>query len=268
VSWDNLDTGQATGRPALAFEFLAHTTYYRYTSTWATVFVDGQEYSPEVISVEPLELKPNQTDQRLTILCRQDLPVVTIARQARPRLRVRIRQFHMSDWSAVQTFWVGSVIGVSFQGVEARLLCDAGINRVDGLLAPQQFGGSCQWTLGHPWCPVNLANHTFTGIVTAVSGRQVTAPIWAGGPADYFVNGHLITADGRSDTIDEYLPSSGTVRTRSDLGIAVGDTVTAVAGCDGALTTCQGRFGSETNGGLAWGGFRIPPRDPQRGGII
>ena len=71
MSWTSLDTGQDTSRPALAFEFLAHTTYYRYTSTWATVIVDGQEYSPEVISVEPLELKPNQTDQRLTILCRQ-----------------------------------------------------------------------------------------------------------------------------------------------------------------------------------------------------
>ena len=114
----------------------------------------------------------------------------------------------------------------------------------------------------------NLASHTFAGTVTAVSGLQVTAPAWAGKPADYFVNGHLITADGRSDTIDEYLPGPGTVRTRSNLGIAIGDTVTAVAGCDGAFATCQGRFGSETNNGLAWGGFRIPSRDPQRGGII
>ena len=268
MSWDTLDTGQATSRPALAFEFLAHTTYYRYTSTWATVTVAGHPYTPEVISVEPLELKPNQTDQRLTILCRQDLPVVTIARQARPRLRVRIRQFHLNDLTAVQVFWVGSVIGVSFQGVEARLLCDAGINRVDGLLAPQQFGGSCQWVLGRPWCPVNLSSHTFAGTVTAVSGLQVTASAWAGKPAGYFVNGHLITADGRSDTIDQYLPGPGTVRTRSNLGIAVGDSVTAVAGCDGAFATCQNRFGSETNNGLAWGGFRIQIRDPHRGGVI
>lgn len=270
MTFYSIDIGEATSEPILAFRFDAGSTVLRYTSAAFSVTIDSEAYDPDVISVEPLELKPNQTDQRLTILTRQDLPVVSLLQNIRPRVRVRIYQSHVSDLTAWQVYWTGAIVGVSRDGVEARVIADAGTGRIDGLVAPQKFGASCQWTLGRPWCPVDLGGHTFTGVLTAIGagGRELTASAWAGKGAGYFVNGHVLTSDGRAEVITAYDDPSGKVTLRNALaGLDVGDSVVAVAGCDGAQSTCEDRFGSETNDGAAWGGFRIPIINPHRASV-
>lgn len=270
MTWSALDTGQSTSRPFLCFRFQSGTTFYRYTTAETSLTVDGQSFTPDVLSVEPLELKANQTDQKMSILTRRNLPVVSLLSVTRPRVNLRIYQVQRDDLSAWQVFWTGAVTGVSLRDEEARIIVDAGTGRIDGLLAPQMFGASCQWTLGRPWCPVNLTSHTFSGTLSAVGGggKQLTASAWAGKGVDYFVNGHVLTSDGRAEVITAYNSSTGQVTLKSALaGLAVGDSVTAVAGCDGARSTCEDRFGSETNGGAAWGGFFIPKINPVKGGV-
>lgn len=270
MSFHALDTGQSTSRPFLCFRFQSGSTFYRYTTAEITLTVDGQSFTPDVMSVEALELKPNQSDQRLAVLTRRDLPVVSLLYVTRPRVNLRIYQVQRDDLTAWQVYWTGAVVGVSLRDDEARIIVDAGTGRIDGLLAPQMFGASCQWVLGRAWCPVDITPHTFAGTLTAVGGggKQLTAAAWAGKGDGYFVNGHVQTPDGRAEVVTAYDTATGQVTLKSALtGLGVGDSATAVAGCDGARSTCEGRFGSATNAGAAWGGFFIPKIDPVKGGV-
>ena len=169
--------------------------------------------------------------------------------------RVEISECVWSDLSLaprkLKTGWLGQVtydgstFRAEFLGLSSRLA--ANIGRV---VSP-----ACDAILGDARCGVSLASHSHAVTVTSVTSRAQFADsslVGTGTPAGYFDNGIVTWATGtnagRSMEVKQfgtggaftlYLPMVGVV--------TVGDTGTAVAGCDKTMVTCRDQFSNVIN---------------------
>lgn len=137
---------------------------------------------------------------------------------------------------------------------------------IRGMMEPfQQQAGlvtqkTCRQTLGDTKCKVSLTSYSFTGAITGVNadGTFTTNLTQANNFFDYglitFTSGDN---DGKGYEIKEYLNTGGKVDTflPTFLPVAIGDTFSIVAGCDGNLSTCKTRFNNVIN-------FRAEPHVP------
>jgi len=125
------------------------------------------------------------------------------------------------------------------------------------------YSDTCRATLGDTRCGIDLTDYTFTATVTAVGDDTFTISNSETKTAGYFKKGLVTftsgnndgvsmeiqahTKDGTYDVITPFLPLAET--------IAVGDTLTIVAGCTGSFSVCSGTFDNYLN-------FRGEPNIP------
>jgi uncharacterized phage protein (TIGR02218 family) len=118
---------------------------------------------------------------------------------------------------------------------------------------------TCRAKLGDGRCGVNLAAFTVTGTVTSVTSGYAFGDTARTQPGDYFSYGLLTFTSGAnawlSMEIREYSVGAFTLFLPMPHAIAVGDTYTAIAGCDKNFSTCIGRFNNALN-------FRGEPHVP------
>ncbi len=164
---------------------------------------------------------------------------------------------------------------VDWSNPDARLLLDAGVigevrrsefafnaevrSIAQDLDQPfgRYFQSGCAADLGDTKCGVDATSPAFraTGAVLATDG-QLTFTIPAAGYADgWFTNGVAIFVGGAN--AGQRYSIKGHVANADDVvislwtplggAIAVGDTVTVIAGCDKRLATCASKFANQTN---------------------
>lgn len=130
---------------------------------------------------------------------------------------------------------------------------------------------SCDADLGDARCTVNLAGFTVSGTVTGVTSKRAFADS-ARAEADGYFDGGKLTWTGGDNTgfvmeVKGFLNSGGAFALQLPMPytIQVGDTYTAVAGCDKTLATCKDVFNNVVN----FRGFpSIPgPRQVASGGL-
>lgn len=158
--------------------------------------------------------------------------------------------------------WLGEV---SLQGgrfsAEVRGLAQALAHNIGELYSP-----SCRAALGDARCKVNLASHTVTGTVDAVSGeeRQHFSDLSRSEASGTFMAGKVTFTSGANSglsmEIKEHVYTSGTGGTfvlalPLPYTIAEGDAYTLIKGCDKTLATCRDRFANVLN-------FRGEPHVP------
>jgi uncharacterized phage protein (TIGR02218 family) len=139
---------------------------------------------------------------------------------------------------------------------------------IRGLMQPYQqqsmevYSNWCRADLGDTKCQVNLTSYTFTGAITAVNSDG-SININVVQAADYFDYGLITFTSGQSNNcqydIKLYTVTNGVANLLTflpfDYPVAVGDTFTIQAGCDGNLLTCQTKFNNVIN-------FRGEPYTP------
>jgi uncharacterized phage protein (TIGR02218 family) len=168
---------------------------------------------------------------------------------------VEISECVWSDLSlaprVIKTGWLGQVAydGFSFRA-EFLGLASKLVGNIGRVVSP-----ACDAILGDARCGVSLSAYTHAVEVTAVTSRaQFDDDALAGSstPEGYFDNG-IITWDtganaGRSMEIKQF-GSGGEFTLYLPMvdAIAVGDTGTAVAGCDKTLPTCRDQFANTVN---------------------
>jgi uncharacterized phage protein (TIGR02218 family) len=121
------------------------------------------------------------------------------------------------------------------------------------------YSRRCDADLGDSRCKVNLAPHTVTGTVSAVTSRQVftasSVPTTAGGKLTW-------TSGNNTGFTMEVKSISGSVITLNlamPYEIQVGDGYSVYAGCDKRLSTCRDTFNNIAN--LRGHGHYIPGQD-------
>lgn len=151
----------------------------------------------------------------------------------------------------IKTGWLGQVThdGVSFRaeflGLSSKL-----VGNIGRVVSP-----ACDAIFGDTRCGVSLGAHSHAVTVTAATSRAQFADnslTGTGTPAGYFDNGLITWATGanagRAMEIKEFgTGGEFTLYLPMVDEIAVGDTGTAVAGCDKTVATCRDVFSNVVN---------------------
>lgn len=271
MAYQDYDESQFEGQPALLFDFVVSGVHYRYTSVAPSVTFGGNSYSADAIKCEGVEIENSPGDNQLAIQVRRDHPIALLFQVTIPVavVRVTIYEAQVSDLTAYNVYWTGRVTGATFNGSKCKLVCDVAGRRLNLLVGANTFGSPCNWTVGYPGCPADLADYTTTGTLTAVSSTVLRATEWVGFDAGYFVPGFVTTASGERRNVIAYDAATGDLTLQSPLlGLSVSDSVDATAGCDGSYTTCSTTFATATNDGAAHGGHRfVPTKNPNTTGV-
>ncbi len=118
---------------------------------------------------------------------------------------------------------------------------------------------TCRAKLGDARCGVNLAAFTVSGAITAVEGAHAFTDNTRSEVANYFAYGVLTFTSGANNglsmEIRDFIDGRFGMFLPMPYAVMVGDTYTAVAGCDKRFDTCVTRFNNALN-------FRGEPHVP------
>lgn len=117
---------------------------------------------------------------------------------------------------------------------------------------------TCRYRLGSAshrdgWCRVDLTPHTHTGSITAVINAQVWVDAASGRPDGYYNGGEIVMtagpAVGLRFLVKTFASNTFTLALPAVIRPDVGDTYTAIRGCDKTRDTCRDVFGNILNFG-------------------
>jgi uncharacterized phage protein (TIGR02218 family) len=270
------------GRPIELFEFIRTSGgidyYWRYTGSDRNVWHNNVEWKAVPIRHDAIRLSSEAQSTTLVVtlpieeeFCQQFRYFGTLPSDT---VWLRLRRAHAGDMtdpdgmaptiSDSLVTWIGTVNGITqVDEVEAKVTCAM-------LAASFQRGGlrygyqrNCPHALYAPnTCKVNRESFRVNGVVTVISGLTITAPEFATEPDGWFAGGFI-----------EYPLPAGMIERRMvvahvgtqitlvgiPVGVDVGDTIAAFAGCDRVVDTCVNKFNNLGN----FGGFpHTPGRNP------
>lgn len=179
----------------------------------------------------------------------------------------------------VEPYWHGQIVRVawrdSFRSVEmtCRTLWEVHSSReaMTETLAPL-----CRFHVGDGRCPVNIEDFKESAVVVTISDDISEPTVEVSGLVQantYYKAGMIRIGDGDMRTVDLAVTSGANKvltlsRAFPSTSVQVGDTVDVFAGDDLTQEVCSTVFGSATDSGRKWGGWKLTPnRDYQKYGI-
>jgi len=168
---------------------------------------------------------------------------------------VKIFQVNYMDLTATPNILRVGFLGNISRGDNAFTAEMRGLSQLAQRNIGELYSDTCRATLGDTRCGVDLTAYTHSATVIEVGDSTFTISISANKTAGYFKKGLLTfmsgnndgvsmeiqthTKSGTYDVITPFLPLTG--------AIAVGDTLTVIAGCTGKLSVCLGTFSNYLN---------------------
>jgi hypothetical protein len=259
---------------------------YHYTSADVPVSFEGNEYLPAILTRTELTSGGRETgDGDVDLTLARDHVIARCFHYGTPQLPVALTLYALhrdnltadgdgtytvTDEAEVRTLLEGAMgTRPRFRGNACTLAFAPAETLVDRTVPRYTCSRACPWLLYDVHtCKVNRATFALTGVtVDAVSGRVVTVPglaAWAGSDAFKAKHGVLIPPSGAQETITDTDLTAETVTLLNVIpGLAPGDVVDILAGCDQLIGTCRTRFDNVAN----FGGWPdMPVRNPWTGG--
>lgn len=165
--------------------------------------------------------------------------------------------------------FAGKVTNVLVKGGVATMTVTA-TGAGDKLAIPNNFyQPQCNWKLFGSGCGLTKSSYSVTANLYAVSrdNRTVTFPMSASKPNGWFEAGEIVIR-GRSYPVNNSINNGDGTQTVSlaiwPIDVAVGDSITAYAGCTRTAACCNNRFANLAN----FGGFPyVPTQNPTLDGV-
>lgn len=255
-----------------------------YSGVAHKVIYDDEDYNPVTIWHTPPTFSSDPSQARVTVHLRDDLTVAMNYISHPPPYKTELTIWEVKATevdgnsliaTAVEPEWRGQIVRVawrdSFRSVQmtCRTKQDVHFSREAN---EQGLDPLCRFHTGDGRCPVNIEDFKETVTVSAVSGDISEPTITVTGLAQidsYYAAGMIRLGDGDMRTVDKAVSGVLTLsRAFPSTSVQVGDSVEVFAGDDLTQETCSVIFGSQTDSGAAWGGWKLTPnRDYQRFGI-
>lgn len=271
MSFNDRETSDFFGAPIDYFRFSTGSTVIRVTSNDLEDTINdgdpGQLYTPIRISRSRMDFSREDIAQQLTIKCARRSPVGDLFFAFQPAAPVGLKIFsrHRTDPEVILAF-VGSVLSPSYQGADCELICAPVTHQLKVLFPRLVYQRQCPLALYGLRCGVDKADFATPATLTAVtSPTQIEADEFATQPDGWFDGGWVENADGFRGYIVEHVGNAIRFMSRFPRALAIGQDVTAYAGCDRTLDTCRDKFDNLLNhAGCPF----IPGRNPHGGGAI
>ncbi|WP_148716499.1 DUF2163 domain-containing protein [Chitinolyticbacter meiyuanensis] len=117
--------------------------------------------------------------------------------------------------------------------------------------AGRRLGPDCDVELGSPWCGVDLAPYTFTGVITSVSSDRKTFVLPQAQADGYFDYGmfELLSgpASGFRGSVFSWVGGVLVLTLALSVQPLAGDSYRITRGCDGRAATCRDVFANKIN---------------------
>ena len=258
-----LETSRESGQVLELYTFTFGLEVFRFTSFQRNINWQGFAYTAEPLSRTNTEAAVEDQAGQVTITLPLDNPVpqkfiVNVPGQVGT---VQILRAHATDPAEeVIVLFDGFIANVAFDGeLEAKILCNPN-TKIFNRSAPRfTYLGLCNHILYDERCKVDISLFQFTGLVSSVSGNDITVNGAGGvGPADNFVGGFSRFPAGSLDDARMILAQSGDVMTLllPFAASVIGQDIDLFAGCAHDLTVCDVKFDAVLN----YGGFPFVPR--------
>lgn len=258
--------------PRELFKFTRGTVNWYYASGDEDVTFEAKVYEAEAISRGDIATTQDVNKAGLKIEVAKSNAFIQqyIAASPSDVITLTVYRIHGDEAGSIVSF-IGRVVNIDFQESKAVISVQSNQSSLKRPGLRRVFQTTCPHVLYGDMCRVNRTLFKTDAVLSGLSGLTLTSsafvvsvnatydPTWfVGGYIDYLVDGatdrRFITAhDNVAGTITVNLPL---------VGVAIGDTVSAYAGCDHAPETCVGKFSNIEN----YGGFPfIPEKNPMDG---
>lgn len=181
ATYDEAESSAAGSRPVELITFAIGFTNYRYCTGPLAVTVNGNEYEPQATSRSSVVLGATAHDQTVQV----DLPannpfaklyVDVVPSETATCTILRVQRGESPAFATTAVVFKGRVKAVKFSG--DGLKASIGVQSLEASLNKNMlaytFQGPCNHQLYSAGCGSDPALHTYTGVVTAVTGSQIT----------------------------------------------------------------------------------------------
>lgn len=260
------ETSIESGTPVELYEFQVGGTFYRYVNGVYEVIVSGIPYTAQNITRTAQSISEEKVSSDLVITVPRDNSVVNLFRVLVPTYQVNltISRYHITDGGTPQVLvlWKGFVNAVNFADQDVAQMNATPLAQIFNREMPRQtYQGLCNHVLYDNGCRVAKTSYSDVVTVATISADGSTLglnSLATARPLDstFFLGGQVTRVNGETRSIVVYTFASDTVRIQMPFnGLAIGESVTAIGGCDHTLPTCKAKF----NNVLRYGGFPYVP---------
>jgi hypothetical protein len=237
----SFDALEKLGSGALPYElYLFQTTgiSFALTSSEISITYLGEVYAPATVSRTEVEQSNEVVSGQIKIFLPVDHPLSQMLIPYLPSSPIAITVFgsHYGDSETVVLF-TGVVASARFTD-QCELTCNSAQYLLQRKIPQQLYQAPCSHIFGDAGCGAVLADHTYTGEITAIdaTGTILTIPAFASLP-DSLKAGYLKHGNDFRMIVDH---SGATVTLISAIaGLAALATVSGTAGCALDFATCQ-----------------------------
>lgn len=237
MSYDAQEKLGFGAEPYELYLFQGSGILYALTSADEAISYLGQNYTPATIWRDEVDQSSDVTSGQLKIFIPNDHPLAQLMLPYLPASPVSIVVYgsHYGDTETAVLF-TGVIASANFTD-ECELTCNSEQYLLQRKIPTQLYQAPCTHIFGDAGCGIVLGAHTYTGIVTAIdaTGTILTVPAFAS-IADSLQGGFLRVGNV-SRMIVAHTGSSITLLSPV-IGLAVGGTVSGVAGCELTFVAC------------------------------
>lgn len=246
-------------KPVELYHLWMGTTHWRYTSGDVEVEYGGNPYLPATIKRGQVEYNSNLEVSQLQIqFAHITEPIIDyIAMNPVELVWVEVlKLFRDQTPLEASAVFIGQIKSVSLKGVSAQATC-VGFEFFLKQPVPQlRYQAKCNWRLFDSKCGKTSTGYTDMTTVSVSEDRlTLTSTAFGARGDDYFAWGYVVF-DEYKRLIVEHTGNDIKIRFKIP-GVITGSEVTAYAGCDGSVFTCENKF----NNLNSFGGFPYMPLD-------
>lgn len=262
TSFNTLETSVESSRPIELYEFQIGANVYRFTSAEDALTVGSDDYEPEAIARNHVEQGSDAATRTLTITVPASNPFaeqfINVVPGERASVNVyRYQRDEVPPFNTTVLLFKGVVQSVRFpnDGHSAEIAVRSIESALNRNVPRFTYMGMCNHILYDANCGANPSSFNFIGIVSAVSGNDVT--VTGAGASGFDFEGGYARPTGAND-FRMVLAQAGDVLTLL-LPFAdsiIGGNLQIFAGCDHLITgDCALVFDKVNN----FGGFGFVP---------
>jgi len=268
MTYTAYETSAYLGHPIEIYEFSRGVIIWRYTTSDEDKVIGAFTYKSVIAERGGLEQTQEMSRNPITIAMDKDVDFLAQFKGAPPSdpINVVIKRYHEGD-SEILTIWIGRIVNVKFKEREAEIRCEPIFTALKRPILRRRYQTTCPHVLYGQQCTLSAINFTNIAIITAVSGKDLTAVAIGAKSDGYFSGGFTDWSNNLAIERRFIISHTGSVITLNlpYNGILVGETITVYPGCDHLLTTCNTKFANDDNYG---GQPFYPSKNPLGGSLI
>lgn len=268
MTYESREESLQNGEPIELYQFTYGENAYRFTSATTEKLMSGHTWLAEPLKRDSIDFSAEKGRNNLKIETTRQFAIADLYRIMPPSdvILLTVYRFHYGDSEAV-VIWSGRLLNVEFAGSRATLVCQPITTSLKRTGLRRLYQRQCPHVLYGDSCRADKNSFSLTTNLSAVNGTTLNSAAFGLYPDNYFAGGYIdFDYNGVIERrfITEHT-STQIIINIPLLGLIVGSSIIAYAGCNHTMAACKDKFNNLNNyGGMPY----IPQKNPFGGNGI